>query len=136
MQFDIRAPLLPDMVRLHGKWYPHKPAIIDEDKSLSWAEIDQRSNQVAHGLQALGIGTGDSVAILMTNVAEYVEIMFGIFKAGAVVVPLNLAVNEEGLLNMLQDASARAVFFTAEQYSRLAESLAAVVTLRSDGLLV
>jgi acyl-CoA synthetase (AMP-forming)/AMP-acid ligase II len=124
------------MVRLHGKWYPDKPAIIDEDKSVSWSEIDRRSNQVASGLQALGIGSGDSVAILMTNVAEYVEIMFGIFKAGAVVVPLNLAVNEEGLVNMLQDASARAVFFTPEQYARLEATLAGVETLCDGGLLV
>lgn len=136
MQFDIRAPLLPDMVRLHGKWYPYKSAIIDEHKSLSWGEIDLHSNQVANGLRAQGIGKGDSVAILMTNVAEYVEIMFGIFKAGAVVVPLNLAVNEDGLLNMLEDASARAVFFTPEQYARLEESLAALDTLGSPGLLV
>ena len=123
MQFHITPPLLPDFVPLHGKWYPDRPAIIDEEQSLSWAELDRRSNQVANGLRARGIGRGDSVAILMGNCVEYVEIMYGILKAGAVVVPLNLAVNEDGLLGMMVDAAVRVAFFSSDQYQRLAARL-------------
>ncbi len=136
MTFDIKAPLLPDMVRLHGKWYPHKAAVIDEDKSLSWSEIDRGSNQVANGLKALGIGKGDSVGILMDNCVEYAEIMFGTFKAGAVVVPLNLAVSAEGVESMLNDADVRAMFFTADQYSRMAARLGNVASLLPNGSFV
>ena len=112
MQFDFQGPLLPDMVRLHGKWYPDRPAIIGEEKALSWSELDKASNQVAHGLHNMGIGKGDSVVIIMDNCVEYVEILYGTLKAGAVVVPLNLAVNEDGLEMMLRDSGARAVFLT------------------------
>lgn len=119
MQFDIKAPLLHDLVRLHGKWHPDKPAVVDEDKSLSWSEVDSNSNAVANGLRSLGITKGDSVAILMTNCVEYAEIMFGILKAGAVIVPLNLAVDENGLVTMLDDASAKVIFFTPKEYASL-----------------
>ena len=133
MQFDISAPLLPDLVSLHGKWYPDKPAIIDEHVTLTWSGIDRGSSQVANGLRALGIGRGDSVAILMGNIAEYVEIMFGIFKAGAVAVPLNITVSDADLLTMLHDAFARAVFFSPDQFDRLQNDLGRVDSLVQGG---
>jgi len=119
MHFDIKAPLFPDMVRLHGKWYPNKLALVDEVRSLTWSELDRRSTQVANGLLAMGIGKGSSVAILMSNSVEYAEIMYGILKAGAVIVPLNLAVSEEGLAMMLNDAAAKLVFYTPDQHARM-----------------
>jgi len=119
MSFDIRPPLFHDLIRLHGKWLPDKPALIDEGQTVTWRALDQRSNQVANGLLSLGIGRGTSVAVLMSNSAEYVEIMYGILKAGAVVVPLNVAVREDGLASMILDSGSKAVFFTPEQYARL-----------------
>lgn len=136
MQFDIKAPLLPDFVRLHGKWYPHKLAIIDEERSLTWSELDRASNQVANGLKALGVGRGDSVAILMSNCVEYAEILFGVFKSGAVVVPLNLAVNDDGLEVMLRDADVRAMFFTSEQYPRMVNRLGDIDSMLPNGSFV
>ena len=118
MSFDIAPPLFHDFVRLNGKWYPDKPAIVDEGGTLTWGALDQRSSQVANGLLALGIGKGQGVAILMSNCAEYVEVMYGILKAGAVIVPLNLAVNEEGLIRMIEDSGAKAIFYTPDQFER------------------
>ncbi|MFK7733889.1 MAG: class I adenylate-forming enzyme family protein [Pseudomonadales bacterium] len=131
-QFNIQGPLLPDMVRLHGKWYPDKAALIDEQKTLSWSDIDRHSNQVANGLLKLGIRTGDSVAVLMGNCVEFAEIMFGIMKAGAVVVPLNVAVNEESLESMLNDSASKAIFFTTEHHQRMADRLGAIPSLLAD----
>ena len=124
------------MVTLHGKWYPDKPAVIDEDKTLTWGQIDRGSNQVANGLKALGIGRGDSVAILMNNCVEYAEIMFGILKAGTVIVPLNLAVSEDGLETMLNDSAAKAMFFTPDQYERLSDRLERISSLSSSAVFV
>ncbi len=132
MKFDIQSPLLPDMVRLHGKWYPDKPAVISEHGTLTWSEIDRGSNCVANGLRELGIGKNDCVALFMTNCVEYVEIMFGILKAGAVIVPLNLTVNDDGLETMLNDAAVKAIFCTPGDYDRLAPRLDRVESLRAD----
>ena len=122
MSFDIRPPLFHDFIRLNGKWYPEKTAIVADGEILDWGTLSNRATQVANGLRELGIGQGDSVAILMQNCVEYVEVMYGILIAGAVIVPLNLAVNEAGLNTMLDDADARAVFFTPDQYQRFSAS--------------
>lgn len=134
--FDFSGPLLPDYVRLNARWYPHKVAVADEQVALSWRELDRRSNAVANGLRALGVRNGDSVAILLENCVEYVEMIYGAWKAGAVVVPLNLAVAEGGLLMMLQDASARALFCSPPQAGRLEARLGEVASLLPNGVIV
>jgi len=134
-QFSFRGPLLPDFVRLNGRWYPGKAAIVDEEKSLSWGELDRASNAVANGLRALGVRNGDAVAILLENCGEYVEMLYGLWKAGAVAVPLNLAVNESGLLGMLRDAGARALFCSPQQRARLGSQLNGVSSLL-DGAVI
>lgn len=118
-EFDVKAPLMHDLVRLNGRWMPSKPAFIDHEKTHCWAEVDRFSNQIANGLRALGIERGDSVAIVMTSCVEYAEIIYGIWKAGGVVVPLNLAVTEEGLIGMKQDASVKVCFYSPDQFQRL-----------------
>lgn len=135
-KFEIRAPLFHDFVRLNARWYPGKPAVIDERFTLTWKELDLRSNAVANGLRALGICNGDSIAIILENCAEFLEILYGIWKAGAVVVPLNLAVNESGLAAMLDDASARAIFCSPAQHARIAEVLPSLRALLVDGVIV
>lgn len=119
MTFDIKAPLLHDMVGLHGKWYPNKPALIDEEKTLSWKQLDDNTNRVANGLAEMGIKPGDAVAVLMTNSVEYVEIMYGTLRAGAIIVPLNLAVSEEHLSTMINDAAVKAIFYTPDQEQKI-----------------
>lgn len=135
-RFEFPGPLLPDFVRLNARWYPSQPAIIDEHVTLTWEELDRRSSAVANGLLALGVGRGDSVAILLENGVEYVEILYGIWKAGAVTVPLNLAVPESGLEMMLKDAAARVLFCSPAQQARLAARLDVVDALRPGGVMV
>lgn len=135
-RFEFTGPLLPDFVRLHARWYPHKAALIDDQVTLSWADLDRRSNAVANGLRALGVGKGDSVAILLESSVEYVEMLYGTWKAGAVTVPLNLAVNESGLLLMLQDAAVRVLFCSPAQRERLAARLDEATSLLPDGIIV
>lgn len=135
-RFEFSGPLLPDFVRLNGRWYPDKPAVADEQATLTWGELDRYSNAVANGLRSLGVRNGDSVAILLENCVEYVEILYGAWKAGAVVVPLNLAVNESGLMMMLQDATVRVLVCSPAQRQRLAERLGEATSLLADGVIV
>lgn len=95
---DYRS--LGDVVRERGGAEREKTALIFEDRSLSYAELDRRSNQVANLLIAQGIGIGDRVAILSKNNVCYLDILFGTAKAGGVLVPLNwrLAPTEIGYI--------------------------------------
>jgi acyl-CoA synthetase (AMP-forming)/AMP-acid ligase II len=113
------APLLPDVLRLHGRWRATKPALSCGEATLTWAEFDRRTEQVANGIGALGLGRGDCVAVLMQNGLEMAEVLFGVVKSGACVVPLNLSVSDDGIEGMLRDCGARAVFASESQRTRM-----------------
>jgi acyl-CoA synthetase (AMP-forming)/AMP-acid ligase II len=70
--------------------FPDKPALIEVDRlSLSYAQLDQGANQLAHKLRSLGIATGDHVAVLSENSIEHMVALYAIAKAGAVSVALD-----------------------------------------------
>lgn len=60
-----------------------------DDRELTWQDIDRRSAAVAAGLTELGLRSGARVATLLPNCAAYVEVMFGVARAGMAIVPLN-----------------------------------------------
>ena len=119
--FDTHAPLLPEILSLHGKWKGDKPALICGDESLSWSEFDRATNQVANGLLAKSIGRGNTVGVLMSNSCEMVEVLVGVMKSGACSVPLNLSVSTEAVDAMLKDAGVSAVFVSPDQKTRLSD---------------
>jgi len=112
-------PLIPDIIRLNGRWRRRQPAVSCSEETLDWGGFDRRSERVANALAALGLGRGDSLAVLMNNGIPMVEAMFGAMKAGVCVVPLNLSVSDEGIEGMIRDSGARAVVATPAQRTRL-----------------
>jgi len=113
------APLIPDVLRLHGRWRSAEPAVSCAGSTLCWREFDANTERVANALRSLGIGRGDTVGVLMNNGIPMVETLFGAIKAGACVVPLNLSVSDDGIEGMLADAAVRAVIATPSQRARL-----------------
>ncbi|HLJ85229.1 MAG TPA: AMP-binding protein [Candidatus Angelobacter sp.] len=79
-----------DALRRSAARYPQKRAMHFQGRDLSYAEMDQLSNQVARLLLSQGIGRGDTVAILAANSPEYAAVFFGCARIGAVLVPINL----------------------------------------------
>lgn len=69
---------------------PDRPAVVLGDVSLSYAALNAAANQVAHGLMARGIKAGDRVALSCPNLPAWPIVYYGILKAGATVVPLNV----------------------------------------------
>ena len=112
-------PLIPDVIRLNGRWRRDRDAVTCGDTTLSWGEFDRRTERVANALVALGLGRGDALAVLMNNGIPMVEAMFGAMKAGVCVVPINLSVSDDGLERMIIDAGSRAVVATPAQRARL-----------------
>src|ERR1700723_1088525 len=62
---------------------PDAPAITDSVRTLSWREFDRRTNRIARGLAKAGVKFGDGVSIALPNTAGYLEVAFGLWKAGA-----------------------------------------------------
>ncbi|GAA4486027.1 long-chain fatty acid--CoA ligase [Rhodococcus olei] len=90
--------------------YPHRDALVLGDVRITYAELDARSNQVANLLISRGIEPGDTVAMSFPNVLEFPIVYYGILKAGAVVVPLNIMLKGREIAYHLADSGAKAYF--------------------------
>lgn len=88
--------------------YPTRDALVLGDTRISYAELDSRSNQVANLLRERGIEPGDTVAMSFPNVPEFPVVYYGILKAGAVVVPLNIMLKGREIAYHLEDSGSKA----------------------------
>jgi long-chain acyl-CoA synthetase len=93
-----------------AKRYPMKPAFTFMDTVLSYAQTNAAANMVANGLKAMGIKTGDKIALSCPNLPYFPIIYYGILKAGAVVVPLSVLLKHDEIEYHLKDSDAKAYF--------------------------
>jgi acyl-CoA synthetase (AMP-forming)/AMP-acid ligase II len=117
--FESRAPLLPEIFSLHGRWRSEHLAVCCEDGRETWAEFTASLNRFANALAAREVGRGDRVVVLMSNGLPMVHALFGIMCAGAVSVPINLSISDEAVLGMIVDAGASAIVATPDQCERV-----------------
>ncbi|MGZ4113417.1 MAG: non-ribosomal peptide synthetase, partial [Tumebacillaceae bacterium] len=85
---------------------PDATAIVFEDTRLTYRELNQRANQVAHYLQKVGVGPDALVTLCVERSAELVVGLLGILKAGAAYVPLDTSYPEERIALILEDSEA------------------------------
>jgi long-chain acyl-CoA synthetase len=90
--------------------YPERTAIVFGDTRLNYAQVNGAANQVANLLVSRGIKPGDKVAISIPNLPYFTIVYFGILKAGATVVPLNVLLTEREVAYHLDDSDAKAYF--------------------------
>ncbi len=69
--------------------YPQKIALVSGDERLTYAEVEARSNRLAHALITHGVQRGDRVAVYLDNSVETVLSVWAILKANAVFMLLN-----------------------------------------------
>jgi len=89
---------------------PERTAIVCEGTRLSYAQLNASANQVAHGLARAGISKGDKVALSCQDVPSFVIAYYGILKAGAAVLPLNVLLKTREIAYHLADGDAQAYF--------------------------
>ena len=99
------------------KWsflQPHKRALIFEDRSFTYQEINLRTNQICHFLLERGVQKGDRVSVLLYNCPQYFEIFFALSKIGAILVPLNWRLAGPELEFIIKDSGSRMLIFDPE----------------------
>lgn len=89
---------------------PEKTAIVFSDKSFSYTQINGAANKIANGLKQAGIKKGDKVALSCPNLPYFPMVYYGILKAGAAVVPLNVLFKSREVAYHLKDSEASAYF--------------------------
>ncbi len=99
---------LGDLIRHNAS--RDKAAVIDlgdpaRPVERSYKDLDRRADAVARGLRKAGIAPGQCVGILSQNRIEYIEVFFGIMRAGCVVVPVNIKLARETVAFILEDAA-------------------------------
>ncbi|HZC04129.1 MAG TPA: long-chain fatty acid--CoA ligase [Ktedonobacterales bacterium] len=98
-----------DMLANSAAQYPDKTAIIFRDQPTNYAEFNLRANQVANGLIDLGVRKGDRVGLLLHNIPLFLEAYYGVLKAGAVVVPMNVLYKQGEVAYIMRDCGAKAL---------------------------
>src|SRR3954471_25024710 len=93
-----------------ARHYPERAAVVLGDQRLTYAQVNAAANQVAGLLVARGIRPGDKVALSCPNLPYFPIVYYGILKAGAVVVPLNVLLKGREVAYHLKDSEARAYF--------------------------
>lgn len=89
---------------------PDRTAVVLGVQRLTYAELDASARRVAGLLRSRGIGPGDKVALSCPNVPWFPVVYYGILKAGAVVVPLNVLLKGREIAYHLADSEAKAYF--------------------------
>jgi acyl-CoA synthetase (AMP-forming)/AMP-acid ligase II len=118
--FQAPAPLVPDLITQNGRWLGHRPAVADGSATLTWAEFAAATARVANGLAFLAVRPRERVVVLMDNRIETVIVLFGIIRAGAVAVPLNVSITDAAVAGMCADAKCVAVFASGHHCGRIA----------------
>jgi long-chain acyl-CoA synthetase len=89
---------------------PDREALVFGDMRLSYSLVNTIANQVANLLRARGVRPGDKVALACPNLPYFPMVYFGVLKAGAVVVPLNVLLKRREIAYHLEDSGAKALF--------------------------
>ncbi len=95
---------------------PEATALVFEDKALTYRELNEWANQLAHRLRTLRVGPEVTVGVLMDRSPELIVALLGILKAGGVYVPLNAGYPKERLALMCDDAQLR-VLITQQRFT-------------------
>ncbi len=104
--------------------HPDMTALIEPDHAAhTYAELAGASNQVVHGLRAMGVEVGDVVAVLVPNGAAFVEIFTAVQQAGFYLVPINYHLVGPEIAYIIEDSEAKA-FIAHERFAT--EALRAV----------
>lgn len=121
--------LIHELLEEQVKRTPDAVAVMHEGRSLTYAELNRLSNQLARYLRGKGIGPDQLVGVCVKRSLEMVVGLVGILKAGGAYLPLDPNYPAERLQHMLEDAAPRVVLTQKELTTVLPASAAEVIEL-------
>ena len=127
VDFEGEMSSLPVLVAAQAARTPNATAVVSDDSTLSYAELDRRANQLAHWLRQRGVRSEDRVAVALERSSLLVVALLGVMKAGGVYVPIDPGYPAERIAAMITDSAARIILAEAASLSDGAVALRDVV---------
>ncbi len=109
------------LVEGHAKSHPQDIALLCEDESVTWQQLNERANRVASVLKSQGTVKGDCVSLFMQNRIEFVVQILGITKLGAVAGLINTNLTKQQLIHCVTLTDSRKCIFGEELLAPLNE---------------
>ena len=131
---DLPQATLPALFEAQVERSPEAIALVFEESTLSYAELNAQANRLAHLLISRGVGPENLVAIALPRSIEMVVTLLGILKAGAAYLPLDPEYPVERLSYMLGDAQPACVLTSARIAQRLPNHFAQLLVDQPDTL--
>jgi fatty-acyl-CoA synthase len=103
--------------------YPNRPAVVYNELTYSWSETYLRCRRFASALQQYGVGTNDTVALMLPNVPAMYEANYAIPMAGAVINALNIRLDAEAIAFQLRHGNAKVLLTDPEFSSTVSTAL-------------
>ncbi len=128
----VAPATLPELFAAQVARTPDAVAVVFEEDSLTYAQLDARANQLAHYLRGLGVGPETVVGLCVERSLAMLVGLLGILKAGGAYLPLDPAYPAERLAFMLADAGAPILVTQSELIDRLPANGARLVCLDAD----
>jgi len=114
---------LSSLVVRAAQWFAGSVAVSEQSRSLTFADVDSRSNRLAHALLDFAKEPHARVAVLAPNRIELVESDIAIIKAGLVRVPINVRLSNDERTFLLNDSGAAILIFDSGEEEAVAEIL-------------
>ncbi|HEX6910047.1 MAG TPA: amino acid adenylation domain-containing protein, partial [Longimicrobium sp.] len=130
---DVDGRCIHDLFQDQARAHPERTALVHAGAHVSYAALNARANQVAHGLRALGVGPEVPVALFLPRTPELPAAMLGVLKAGGAYGPLDPAYPAERVATMLDDTRAPVVLTHSAVADRLPPHGGRTVVVDADG---
>jgi len=115
---------LIDCLARRARDMPDATVFASGAQSITFAEVDRRTNKLANALRSLDLGSGSRIALLTRSPEECALLVFAAMKIGAVCVPINWRLSPDEIKYILEDSGAPVVVADAEILARVAEVVA------------
>ncbi|MCL1936228.1 MAG: amino acid adenylation domain-containing protein [Defluviitaleaceae bacterium] len=107
-----------DLFEEQVKKSPHKIAVVYDNKKLSYEQLNESSNKIAHILRKKGIGKSDLVGILSNKSLEMIVGIFGILKSGAAYIPIDSKYPKKRIKYILDDCNLKLLFVFDDNFNK------------------
>jgi len=101
---------------------PDREGLVCEDIRVTFLEMNERANRLANAMKNLGVGHGDRVSMLAFNEPEYFDMLFGLGKIGAILVPINYRLAGPEMQFIISNCEPKAMVF-GQEYAEIVNSI-------------